>query len=149
MDSLHNVPTSPHFLQVNCATVKKWLVKNSAESENLNWILANTKACPKCKRPIEKNQGCMHMSCSQCSHQFCWLCLTPWAEHGDRTGGYYACNRYFSLLSRGKSCMLLLCSDCYIVYFNLIVHLEESAYIARRSMHLPKTINFEVCWRQP
>jgi len=26
-----------------------WLqIKNSAESENLNWILANTKPCPKC-----------------------------------------------------------------------------------------------------
>jgi len=23
-------------------------IKNSAESENLNWILANTKPCPKC-----------------------------------------------------------------------------------------------------
>ena len=43
----------------------KWIRKNSAESENLNWILANTKPCPKCKRPIEKNQGCMHMNCSQ------------------------------------------------------------------------------------
>lgn len=50
----------------------KWLLKNSAESENLNWIMANTKPCPKCKRPIEKNHGCMHMNCSQCRHEFCW-----------------------------------------------------------------------------
>lgn len=42
---------------VDCETVKKWLRKNSAESENLNWILAHSKPCPKCKRPIEKNQG--------------------------------------------------------------------------------------------
>lgn len=46
----------------------RWMVKNSAESENLNWILAHTKQCPKCKRPIEKNQGCMHMTCSQCRY---------------------------------------------------------------------------------
>ncbi len=52
--------------QVDCETVHKWVLKNSAESENLNWILAHTKQCPKCKRPIEKNQGCMHMTCSQC-----------------------------------------------------------------------------------
>ncbi|KAJ9558830.1 hypothetical protein OSB04_013444 [Centaurea solstitialis] len=49
---------------VDCETVSKWIMKNSAESENMNWILANSKPCPKCKRPIEKNQGCMHMTCN-------------------------------------------------------------------------------------
>lgn len=108
--------------------MRKWVTKNSAESENMNWILANTKPCPKCKRPIEKNQvgharstrwareciraplcsafiiafiiaflldlqGCMHMTCSQCRHEFCWLCNGDWKEHGERTGGFYACNR--------------------------------------------------------
>ena len=73
--------------------MEKWIRKNSAESENLNWILANTKPCPKCKRPIEKNQGCMHMTCSQCRFEFCWLCQGSWQEHGERTGGFYACNR--------------------------------------------------------
>ena len=81
------------WAQVDCQTVNMWLRKNSAESENANWILANTKPCPKCKRPIEKNQGCMHMVCSQCRSEFCWLCLGNWAEHGERTGGYYSCNR--------------------------------------------------------
>ncbi|XP_059628610.1 probable E3 ubiquitin-protein ligase ARI8 [Cornus florida] len=80
---------------VDCGTVAKWVLKNSAESENMNWILANSKACPKCKRPIEKNQGCMHMTCTPpCKYEFCWLCLGDWTEHGERTGGFYACNRY-------------------------------------------------------
>ena len=58
---------------VECVTVGQWMVKNSAESENMNWILANAKPCPKCKRPIEKNQGCMHMSCTPpCKFEFCW-----------------------------------------------------------------------------
>ena len=52
----------PPLGQVDCETVKKWILKNSAESENLNWILANTKPCPKCKRPIEKNQVGDHAS---------------------------------------------------------------------------------------
>mmetsp|Transcript_22470 Transcript_22470/g.62319 ORF Transcript_22470/g.62319 Transcript_22470/m.62319 type:complete len:575 (+) Transcript_22470:263-1987(+) len=86
---------------VDCDTVKKWILKNSAESENLNWILANTKPCPKCKRPIEKNQGCMHMTCSQCKYEFCWLCQEKWTEHGERTGGFYACNRYEAAWKRG------------------------------------------------
>lgn len=86
---------------VACEMVRKWITKNSAESENLNWILANTKPCPKCFRPIEKNQGCMHMTCSQCKHEFCWLCSGSWVEHGERTGGFYACNRYESAKKKG------------------------------------------------
>jgi ariadne-1 len=36
----------------------------------------------------------MHMICKICYHEFCWLCKGTWAEHGDKTGGYYSCNRY-------------------------------------------------------
>jgi ariadne-1 len=68
----------------------------------MNWILANSKPCPKCKRPIEKNQGCMHITCTPpCKFEFCWLCLGPWSEHGERTGGFYACNRYESARQEG------------------------------------------------
>ncbi|KAK9138183.1 hypothetical protein Sjap_008777 [Stephania japonica] len=87
---------------VDCGTVAKWILKNSAESENTNWILANSKPCPKCKRPIEKNHGCMHMTCTPpCNFQFCWLCLGAWSEHGERTGGHYACNRYEMAKQKG------------------------------------------------
>ncbi|KAL5707849.1 RBR-type E3 ubiquitin transferase [Ranunculus cassubicifolius] len=88
---------------VDCETVAKWVLKNSAESENVTWILANSKPCPKCKRPIQKNQGCMHMTChSSCKYEFCWLCLGAWSEHGERTGGYYACNSYEKGKQEGK-----------------------------------------------
>eukprot|EP00245_Coleochaete_scutata_P005603 TRINITY_DN19268_c0_g1_i1.p1 TRINITY_DN19268_c0_g1~~TRINITY_DN19268_c0_g1_i1.p1 ORF type:complete len:588 (-),score=91.66 TRINITY_DN19268_c0_g1_i1:664-2427(-) len=87
---------------VDCQTVTEWMQKNSTEAENTNWILANSKPCPKCKRPIEKNQGCMHMSCSPpCKFEFCWLCLGAWSEHGERTGGFYACNRYETAKQEG------------------------------------------------
>ncbi|PWA38893.1 IBR domain-containing protein [Artemisia annua] len=87
---------------VDCDTVSKWIMKNSAESENMNWILANSKPCPKCKRPIEKNQGCMHMTCNPpCKYEFCWLCLGQWSDHGERTGGFYACNRYEAAKQEG------------------------------------------------
>jgi ariadne-1 len=64
------------------------MAKTSSDGENANWVLANTKHCPRCRRAIEKNQGCHHMTCR---HEFCWICLGPWSEHG---GCYYQCNRY-------------------------------------------------------
>ena len=103
--------------QVDCETVTRWIQKNSAESENANWILANTKPCPKCKRPIEKNQGCMHMVCTQCRSEFCWLCLGNWAEHGERTGGYYSCNRWGGLDQWWPALLLstwVTFSDCHV-----------------------------------
>ncbi|XP_058003959.1 probable E3 ubiquitin-protein ligase ARI8 [Hevea brasiliensis] len=73
---------------VDCGTVSKWILENGAESENMNWILANSKPCPKCKRPIEKNQGCMHRTCTPpCKFEFCRLCLGAWSDHGEGTGG--------------------------------------------------------------
>jgi len=79
-----------------CDIAFKWIEKNNSESENLHWIIAKTKRCPKCRAPIEKTQGCNHMTCRNpaCSYEFCWLCLGPWSEHGSSTGGFYKCNIY-------------------------------------------------------
>lgn len=67
---------------VDCDTVAKWMLKNRMESENVSWVLANSKPCPKCKVPIEKNGGCMHMTCRPpCGYEFCWLWLGSWSQH--------------------------------------------------------------------
>lgn len=87
-----NCGEEPHR-PVDCETVAKWALKNKAEANDTMWMLVNSKPCPKCKWPIEKDQGCMHMTC-RCGYQFCWLCLVDWTAHGKKTGGFYACNMY-------------------------------------------------------
>ncbi|KAK1325462.1 putative E3 ubiquitin-protein ligase ARI7 [Acorus calamus] len=60
---------------VDCETVVEWVKKQKDmdESQSLNWIVFNSKPCPNCRRPIEKNNGCMHMTCRPpCTHEFCW-----------------------------------------------------------------------------
>lgn len=43
--------------------------------------IKNTKQCPGCDAPIEKNMGCNHMTCSRCHCEFCWLCLARLDSH--------------------------------------------------------------------
>ena len=76
---------------VSCATLRKWAKKCADDSETVNWINANTKECPKCNNPIEKNGGCNHMTCRKltCGYDFCWICLGPWRNHN-----YSGCNKY-------------------------------------------------------
>jgi len=45
-----------------------------------------SKPCPSCRSPIEKNQGCDHMTCRKCRHEFCWKCFAPYdriLHHGN------------------------------------------------------------------
>ncbi|KAJ0036083.1 hypothetical protein Pint_25732 [Pistacia integerrima] len=136
---------------VDCGTVSKWILKNCAESENMNWILANSKPCPKCKRPIEKNQGCMHMTCSPpCKFEFCWLCLGAWSDHGERTGGFYACNRYESAKQQGdydeterRREMAKNSLEKYTHYYERWASNQSSRQKALADLHQMQTVHLE------
>jgi ariadne-1 len=75
----------PHA-PADCKNLALWNEKCRNESETANWVLANTKPCPKCQARIEKNQGCNHMTCQSCRFEFCWICMGSWAEHGAASG---------------------------------------------------------------
>jgi ariadne-1 len=69
-----------------CEEIETWETKSNSEDVlYIKWIQDNTKQCPNCKHPIEKNGGCAHMSCSRCYTAFCWLCRKnlndPSADH--------------------------------------------------------------------
>eukprot|EP00347_Sterkiella_histriomuscorum_P019175 403342649 len=52
--------------------------------------------CPQCQAPVEKNDGCPHMSCPQCNHRWCWICgmgIDNWIhETSDRSP--FACSDF-------------------------------------------------------
>ena len=64
--SMHDRCGEESHEPANCKRMLEWKEKNANESETANWILANTKRCPKCNTRIEKNQGCNHMTCREC-----------------------------------------------------------------------------------
>jgi len=110
-----------------CSLVKKWLKKCEDDSETANWISANTKECPKCHSTIEKNGGCNHMTCRKCRHEFCWMCMGVWSEHGT---SWYNCNRFEERSgseardAQAKSRQSL---ERYLHYYNRYANHEQSA----------------------
>lgn len=81
-----------------CASVDPSELKVSSrdyqEAANCLWLVTHSKPCPSCQSPIQKNDGCNHIKCSKCRHDFCWVCLESWKKHSSATGGYFRCNRY-------------------------------------------------------
>ncbi|GAB7347581.1 hypothetical protein MBLNU459_g4464t3 [Dothideomycetes sp. NU459] len=110
-----------------CVLVKKWLKKCEDDSETANWISANTKECPRCNSTIEKNGGCNHMTCRKCKHEFCWMCMGVWSEHGT---SWYNCNRYEEKSghdARDAQAKSRASLERYLHYYNRYANHEQSA----------------------
>ncbi|KKA23014.1 RING finger protein [Rasamsonia emersonii CBS 393.64] len=110
-----------------CSLVKMWLKKCEDDSETANWIAANTKECPKCHSTIEKNGGCNHMTCRKCKHEFCWMCMGLWSEHGT---SWYNCNRYeekSGAEARDAQARSRASLERYLHYYNRYANHEQSA----------------------
>ncbi|EFA86719.1 hypothetical protein PPL_00524 [Heterostelium album PN500] len=92
-----------HF-PATCKQIEDWkLLKSKDEGLNFSWLNQNTKKCPNCKIDIEKNHGCVHMICSHCKFGFCWLCMGSWKDHGDKTGGFFSCNKYYKSIRKAST----------------------------------------------
>lgn len=110
-----------------CTLVKLWLQKCADDSETANWISANTKECPKCNSTIEKNGGCNHMTCRKCRHEFCWMCMGLWSEHGT---SWYNCNRFEEKSgtdARDAQAKSRVSLERYLHYYNRYANHEQSA----------------------
>eukprot|EP00884_Botryococcus_braunii_P004214 jgi/Botrbrau1/13794/Bobra.0056s0044.1 len=83
-----------------CQMWKLWREKCKDDSETKNWMQANTKPCPKCSKPVEKNGGCNLVICL-CGQSFCWLCGEGTGrEHTWTQISNHSCGRYKEELDR-------------------------------------------------
>ncbi|KAL7577399.1 hypothetical protein ACA910_002123 [Epithemia clementina (nom. ined.)] len=72
------------------ATCREFGLWRSTVAQSSFWIQKNAKPCPSCRVPVEKNEGCNHMKCTQCGADYCWLCLSPLLSHNEP----HTCNHY-------------------------------------------------------
>ncbi|PPQ92982.1 hypothetical protein CVT25_000183 [Psilocybe cyanescens] len=115
---------------VICGVAKMWLRKCRDDSETANWIKSNTKECSACQSTIEKNGGCNHMTCKKCKHEFCWVCMGPWSEHGT---AWYSCNRFdekTGVDARDAQSKSRASLERYLHYYNRWANHEQSAKLS-------------------
>ena len=67
------------------------------------------KLCPRCRNPIEKGEGCKHMTCNTCRYEFCWICQGRWYGKGaDRWDtGHNGCDLLSDTTDRERVLVLL------------------------------------------
>ncbi|KAM8778541.1 LOW QUALITY PROTEIN: cullin-9 [Rhynchonycteris naso] len=87
----------------SCGHMSQWVDDGgyydgmSVEAQSKHLAKLISKRCPSCQTPIEKNEGCLHMTCAKCNHGFCWRCLKSWKpNHKD----YYNCSAMVSRAAR-------------------------------------------------
>lgn len=97
--------------------------------------------CPRCKHRIEKIDGCNHMTCAACSHNWCWLCRGKYTSNhfsplnpfgcANLQSGFHTRNEWPMwkiYLARCKGlCFWLL----VLIFFPLIIVFGPAVYTTR------------------
>lgn len=82
---------TPWHPDLTCAQVRSVRdPRNQTQQRRTHrWLARNTKPCPGpgCGVPVQKGDGCFHMTCSRCRYEFCWECLADWRGIVDQQRG--------------------------------------------------------------
>ena len=122
----------PSHRPCDCELTKKWEQKNESESENITWLKANTRSCPVCNTPTQKNGGCDHMTCRTCERKngkpthWCWICN----DHGTAVGNYsHTCKKYDDLTAERNNAQSEIAR--YTHFFDRFNNHDKSAKYAK------------------
>lgn len=68
-----------YHIGITCDKYQIWKKENGkGDVEFEKWVKKNAKPCPRCKAPIERKDGCNHMTCGNCKYHFHWVTLAKW-----------------------------------------------------------------------
>ncbi|KAF9010806.1 hypothetical protein BDQ17DRAFT_1387954 [Cyathus striatus] len=123
---------------VICAVAKLWLKKCRDDSETAigsrvtprNVVSARVLLRRMVVARYATNVTFSHMTCKKCKHEFCWVCMGPWSEHGTQ---WYSCNRYdekAGVEARDAQSRSRASLERYLHYYNRWANHEQSAKLS-------------------
>ncbi|CAH0753870.1 unnamed protein product [Bemisia tabaci] len=72
VEEIEKTGTSSYAVNPECVSQARW------DEASKVAIKVTTKPCPKCRTATERDGGCMHMLCTRCAFQWCWVCQIEW-----------------------------------------------------------------------
>ncbi|TRY95392.1 hypothetical protein DNTS_010961 [Danionella cerebrum] len=134
----------------SCSHMSQWMddggyyegMSMEAQSKHLAKLIS--KRCPSCQAQIEKNEGCLHMTCAKCNHGFCWRCLKPWKPtHKD----YYNCSAMVSKAARQEKKFQDYNERCtfHIQAKDFAINLENKVFSINEALQM-KSLTFVLAY---
>lgn len=105
--------------------------------------------CPKCRVGIEKNSGCMHMTCASCRYEWCWGCGMGYSR-SSFCRGFFGCEAFKECYSTNDlglkalvSFILFILSPLlsFFLMFFYILEKSERCYTIRRRLRCKSFIS--------
>jgi len=85
-------------------------------------INKSVQKCPKCRIAIEKDEGCNHMTCQYCKHQFCWICRGTYSYGHYSTFNIFGCpGAQYATCVRCPACFPRWLNRLLIILFLILV----------------------------
>jgi IBR domain, a half RING-finger domain len=124
--------------------------KASNDKDMDEWARSHgLKYCPNCRRKVEKNLGCDHMTCLKCRYEWCWLCGEKYSS------GHYEVCEVKKLMKKDPPLHIILlmlfsplllpflaCIACLIIVNKLILHVNTTRWF--REFLMNKWISYPV-----
>ena len=106
-----NDPLQPKDCRMTISQLNEVVIERFQLFANNLRKLLMAEPCPKCGVMINKTGGCVHIMCTKCKHEFCWLCLGDYYGYAHKPG----MQKYCVLAGFATFSLLLLITVIFIL----------------------------------